>query len=74
MGLTLAVLLATFAPRGFAIDAKDLPEEERTRLNLCAAAAEAAVLKEKLGAKAFFVDVGLPDGPQQGLPSEIDPA
>ena len=51
IGLTIAVLLATLAPRAFAIDAKDLPEEKRTKLNLYVTAAEAAALKDKLGAK-----------------------
>ena len=57
IGLTIAVLLATLAPRAFAIDAKDLPEEKRTKLNLYVTAVEAAALKEKLGAKALFVDI-----------------
>ncbi len=57
IGLTIAMLLATLAPRAFAIDAKDLPEEKRTKLNLYVMAAEAAALKDKLGAKALFVDI-----------------
>ncbi len=31
--LTIAVFFTMLAPRAFAIDAKDLPEEKRTKLN-----------------------------------------
>ena len=55
--LAITVFLAMLAPRAFAIDAKDLPEEKRTKLNLYVTAAEAAALKEKLGAKALFADI-----------------
>ena len=57
IGFTIAAMLAMLAPRAFAIDAKDLPEEKRTRLNLYVTAPEAAALKGRLGAKALFVDI-----------------
>ena len=57
IGFTIAILLAVLTPHAFAIDAKDLPEEKRTKLNLYVTAAEAAALKDKLGAKALFVDI-----------------
>ena len=57
IGFTIAAMLALLAPRAFAVDAKDLPEEKRTRLNLYVTAPEAAALKGRLGAKALFVDI-----------------
>ena len=55
--LPVAVLLVALAQHAFAIDAKDLPEEKRTKLNLYVTAPEAAELKTRLGAKALFVDI-----------------
>ena len=55
--LPVAVLLVALAQHAFAIDAKDLPEEKRTKLNLYVTAPEAAELKARLGAKALFVDI-----------------
>ena len=57
IGFTITILLAALAPRAFAVDVKDLPEEKRSKLNLYVTAAEAASLKEKRGAKALFVDI-----------------
>ena len=57
IGLSFAVLLAVLPPHALAVDAKDLPEDKRTKLNLYVTAPEAAALKAKLGAKALFVDI-----------------
>lgn len=57
IGLSFAVLLAMLSPLALAVDAKDLPEDKRTKLNLYVTAPEAAALKTKLGAKALFVDI-----------------
>jgi rhodanese-related sulfurtransferase len=57
IGLLCAVLLAMLSARALAVEAKDLPEEKRTRLNLYVTAPEAAGLKAKLGVKALFVDI-----------------
>ncbi|KQW36470.1 rhodanese-like domain-containing protein [Rhizobacter sp. Root404] len=57
IGLSFAVLLAMLPPRALAVDAAQLPEEKRTKLNLYVTAPEAAALKAKLGPKALFVDI-----------------
>ena len=57
IGFTIAAMLALLAPRALAIDAENLPEEKRTKLNLYVTAPEAAALKGRLGAKALFVDI-----------------
>lgn len=57
IGLSFAILLAVLSPRALAVDAKELPEDKRTKLNLYVTAPEAAALKAKLGAKALFVDI-----------------
>lgn len=51
----LLILGASFS--AWAVDAKDLPEEKRTKLNHYVTAVEAAALKTRLADKALFVDI-----------------
>lgn len=52
-----ALLLVGLAQSALAIDAKDVPVEKRTKLNLYVTAPEAAELKTRLADKALFVDI-----------------
>ena len=55
--LPVALMLVALAHSALAIEAKDLPEEKRTRLDLYVTAPEAAALKSRLADKALFVDI-----------------
>ena len=55
--LSVALMLVALAHSALAIEAKDLPEEKRTRLDLYVTAPEAAALKSRLADKALFVDI-----------------
>ena len=55
--LPVALMLVALAHSALAIEAKDLPEEKRTRLDLYVTAPEAAELKGRLADKALFVDI-----------------
>lgn len=55
--LPVALMLVAVAHSALAIEAKDLPEEKRTRLDLYVTAPEAAALKTRLADKALFVDI-----------------
>lgn len=57
IGFTVALFFAVLQPLAFAVDARDLPQEKRTNLNLSVTAPEAAALKAKFGAEALFVDI-----------------
>ncbi len=55
--LPILLLILAFSQSVLAIEAKDLPEEKRTKLNLYVTAPEAAALKTSLGEKALFLDI-----------------
>lgn len=55
--LPVALMLVALAHSALAIEAKDLPEEKRTKLDLYVTAPEAAALKTRLADKALFVDI-----------------